>query len=209
MPLARTPSPNSPALSPRWTDYVMEAAADMASVFMTSLPSYSVRGFRPGEGVEAGFQAWQPVEQRGCVGCWGRFAYGFSLFFDFCRIFPYRDRNWPAPSAFACRRTSTTRTFPLAVGVLDALAHVLVLLDSRLCAPAVKQPCQREIWWRNLALVISMVTFGLGTSKTVFIIWGGLPRYIVVVHCCGRVPEERRTYLVWRSLDWCFLAVTS
>jgi alginate O-acetyltransferase complex protein AlgI len=54
---------------------------------------------------------------------------------------------------------------------------------------------RRELWWRNLALVVSMVTFGLWhRASLLFLLWGLYHGVLLVLH--------RQVQQIQRRLDW-------
>lgn len=51
---------------------------------------------------------------------------------------------------------------------------------------------RREVWWRNLALVISMVVFGLWhKGSLLFVLWGGYHGVLLVLHRQAQVLQRR------------------
>ncbi|HEY1482341.1 MAG TPA: hypothetical protein VGF19_06455, partial [Candidatus Acidoferrum sp.] len=65
---------------------------------------------------------------------------------------------------------------------------------------------RREVWWRNLALVISMVLFGLWHRASVlFLVWGCYHGVLLVLH--RQVQQAVRTFdwdppAFWTPLSW-------
>ncbi len=54
---------------------------------------------------------------------------------------------------------------------------------------------RRELWWRNLVLVISMVLFGVWHKATLlFVLWGCYQGMLLVVH--------RQVQQMQRRFDW-------
>jgi hypothetical protein len=54
---------------------------------------------------------------------------------------------------------------------------------------------RREVWWRNLALVVSMVLFGLWHRASVlFLVWGCYHGVLLVLH--------RQVQQAGRTFDW-------
>jgi alginate O-acetyltransferase complex protein AlgI len=54
---------------------------------------------------------------------------------------------------------------------------------------------RREVWWRNLVLLISMILFGLWHQATwLFVLWGGYHGLLLILH--------RQIQQVQRKFDW-------
>src|SRR5579871_2587363 len=92
------------------------------------------------------------------------------------------------------------------IALLDALAHVLVLLDSGLCFPATGDDAP-EIWWRNMILVLSMVLFGIWHRATLlFLLWGCYHGLLLVLHRQFQQVQHKMNWTppsaIWTSLSW-------
>ena len=68
-------------------------------------------------------------------------------------------------------------------------------------------PLRREMWWRNLALALSMVVFGLWHGATLlFLIWGCYHGVLVVAH--RQVQQLKRKFNwepaanLWTPFSW-------
>jgi D-alanyl-lipoteichoic acid acyltransferase DltB (MBOAT superfamily) len=66
---------------------------------------------------------------------------------------------------------------------------------------------RREMWWRNLMLVVSMVAFGLWHKATVlFVIWGAYHGVVLLLH--RQVQQAQRRFdwnppeHLWTPLSW-------
>jgi len=86
-----------------------------------------------------------------------------SSLLQFLWILSHRDR-WGSPFGSGCKRILTAVSVDHDLGVLDAVAYVAVVLDSRLSFSTARDH-EREAWWRNLSLVIAMFVFACGTRE--------------------------------------------
>lgn len=138
-------------------------------------------GLHAGQGLDAAF-AWATTKESGSDVWVLIIGYGFQLFFNFAgyshlvigaaRLFGVRlDENFSrpflstSPSEF-WRRWHMSLSFWIRDYVFFPLATL-----------------RREAWWPNLALVVSMVTFGLWHRGTaVFAIWGSYHGLLLVLH---------------------------
>jgi len=72
-------------------------------------------------------------------------------------------------------------------------------------------PFRRELWWRNLALALSMVVFGLWHKATLlFLIWGSYQGALLVMHRQVQQLERRKNWeppKIWTPLSWTATAV--
>ena len=165
------------------------------------------QGILAGDGIASGFDRATPWSGAG-VWCLA-FGYGLQLFFDFAGYThiaiaaskalgitvpenferPFASRN---PSEFWTRWHRS-----LSFWIRDYVFFPLATL-------------RREIWWRQLALVLSMVVFGLWHKATLlFRIWGGYQGLLLVAH---RRQQVRRRFdwqpcKTWSLLGWFVTAV--
>jgi alginate O-acetyltransferase complex protein AlgI len=66
---------------------------------------------------------------------------------------------------------------------------------------------RREIWWRNLALVISMVVFGVWHKASVlFVLWGCYQGVLLVLHRQVQQLKQRLNWepasAIWTAVSW-------
>lgn len=149
-------------------------------VFMVQLAKLLGQGILGGDGVTSGFDRvthWTGPD----VWCLA-FGYGLQLFLDFAgyshiAIGAAKALSFTIPENFARPFQSTNASvfwtrwhMSLSFWIRDYL--FLTLATAR-----------REMWWRNLALVISMVVFGLWHRATwLFLLWGLYHGILLVLH---------------------------
>ncbi len=147
-------------------------------------------GLRPGAGVDGGFA--RPGGGWGGLDVWClAFAFGFQLFFDFAgyshivigaaRLFGLRlPENFERPYLSATPSVFWTRWhMSLSFWIRD---YVFLPLAT----------VRREPWWRHLALLLSMVVFGLWHKGSApFLGWGAYNGLLLVVHRRWQQLERR------------------
>jgi len=150
------------------------------------------KGILGGEGINGGFDhltRWSGLD----VWCLA-FGYGLQLFFDFAgyshvAIGAAQILGFTVPENFAWPFASTTPSIfwtrwhmSLSFWIRDYVFLPLAVL-------------RREVWWRNLALVISMVMFGLWhKGSLLFVLWGAYHGTLLVLH---RQWQELQRMLKW------------
>jgi len=150
------------------------------------------QGILSGDGINRGFDRvtlWSGSD----VWCLA-LGYGLQLFFDFAgyshiAIGAAQALGFALPENFARPFQSTTPSIfwtrwhmSLSFWIRDYVFLGLAML-------------RREMWWRNLTLVLSMVLFGLWHKATVsFLLWGCYHGLLLVVH--------RQVQQVQRKFDW-------
>jgi alginate O-acetyltransferase complex protein AlgI len=150
------------------------------------------QGILAGDGINSGFDRalqWSGSD----VWCLA-FGYGLQLFFDFAgyshiAIGVAQAIGFTVPENFARPFQSTTPSIfwtrwhmSLSFWIRDYVFFPLATL-------------RREVWWRNLALVISMVLFGLWHKATIlFLLWGAYQGLLLVAH--------RQIQQLQRRVDW-------
>ena len=170
------------ASSVKWEDVKVGARRILIGLTMKAVLAQLLEaGLQPGEGVAAGFDQVKTG--------WGGFdvwilaiGFAFQLYFDFggysnivigtARLFGIRlqenfDRPYlsTSPSAFWTRWHMS-----LSFWIRDYLFLPLAMLG-------------RQRWWRHLALVISMVLFGIWHKGSVlFVLWGSYHGILLVMH---------------------------
>lgn len=195
----------------------------LMGVWMMALSQIMATGLAPGQGVDAGFD--RPASLLGGFDVWClAIGYGFQLFFNFAgyshlvigaaRLFnihlhenfnrPYLS---PTPSIFWTRWHMS-----LSFWIRDYVFFPLATL-------------RREIWWRNLSLVIAMYVFGLWhKGNYLYMLWGTYHGLLLVLHRQWqqlqqrwniRLPEFLFAPLSWLvtfaavSLGWIFFRAES
>lgn len=173
-------------------------------VLMMLLARLLGQGILAGDGINSGFDhaaRWSGPD----VWCLA-FGYGLQLFFDFAgyshiAIGAAQALGLVVPENFARPFQSTTPSIfwtrwhmSLSFWIRDYVFLPLATL-------------RREIWWRNLALVISMVLFGLWHKATIlFLLWGAYHGLLLVAH--RQIQQAQRRFdwepgsTWWTPLSW-------
>lgn len=165
-------------------------------VLMMQLARLLGQGILSGDGINSSFDhvtRWSGAD----VWCLA-FGYGLQLFFDFAgyshiAIGAAQALGFTLPENFARPFQSTTPSIfwtrwhmSLSFWIRDYVFLLLVRL-------------RREMWWRNLTLVVSMVLFGLWHKATVlFLLWGGYHGVLLVLH---RQFQQWQRKLGWEPVD--------
>src|SRR5271157_2784876 len=162
------------------------------------------RGILNRGGINAGFDQltqWSGPD----VWCLA-FGYGLQLFFDFAgyshiAIGAAKMLGFTLPENFARPFQSTTPSIfwtrwhmSLSFWIRDYVFLPLAVL-------------RREMWWRNCALIVSMILFGLWHKASVlFLLWGCYNGVLLVLH--RQVQQLQRrfdwtpTASLWTPLSW-------
>jgi D-alanyl-lipoteichoic acid acyltransferase DltB (MBOAT superfamily) len=202
-----------PTLLPQFRDWPTPSRDDVhrgldricLGLWMGALGQVLASGLPPGSGVDAAFDTlsrpWTGLD------VWvAAIGYGFVLFFNFAgyshlvigaaRLFGIRvaenfDRPYLAttPSEFWTRWHMSLSSW-----IRDYVFLPLVMV-------------RRETWWRSVALVVSMIAFGLWHKGSIlFAAWGGYQGVLLVLH---RAVQQlrRRVAPAWpeaavRPLSW-------
>ena len=173
-------------------------------LLMMQLAQLLGQGILAGDGINSGFDHvshWSGPD----VWCLA-FGYGFQLFFDFAgyshiAIGAAQALGFTLPENFARPFESNTPSIfwtrwhmSLSFWIRDYIFFSLAMV-------------RREVWWRNLALVISMVLFGLWHKASVlFVLWGCYHGVLLVLH--RQVQELQRRFdwtppaHLWIPLSW-------
>lgn len=162
------------------------------------------KGILGGEGINGGFDhltRWSGLD----VWCLA-FGYGLQLFFDFAgyshvAIGAARILGFTVPENFARPFASTTPSvfwtrwhMSLSFWIRDYVFLPLAVL-------------RREVWWRNLALIIAMVLFGLWhKGSLLFILWGGYHGVLLVLHRQWQGLQRKLSWAppeaIWTPISW-------
>ncbi len=161
-------------------------------VLMMQLAQLLGQGILSGDGINSGFDHvmhWSGAD----VWCLA-FGYGLQLFLDFAgyshiAIGAAQALGFTVPENFARPFQSASPSIfwtrwhmSLSFWIRDYVFLPLAVV-------------RREMWWRNLALVVSMVLFGLWHKASVlFILWGCYHGVLLVLH--------RQVQQVQRKFDW-------
>jgi len=171
---------------------------------MMQLAQLLGRGILNGVGINGGFDhvtRWSGPDVWCLV-----FGYGLQLFLDFAgyshiAIGAAKMLGFTLPENFARPFASTTPSIfwtrwhmSLSFWIRDYVFIPLATL-------------RREIWWRNLALVISMVLFGVWhKASLLFVLWGCYHGMLLVLH--RQVQQLQRRFgwelraALWTPLSW-------
>lgn len=190
--------------STSWDEIVRGFRRVATGVFMVQLAKLLGRGILSGDGITSGFDRvaqWSGADVW-ClaVGC------GLQLFFDFAgyshiAIGTAQMLGLTLPENFARPFHSTSASIfwtrwhmSLSFWIRDYVFLPLAVL-------------RREIWWRNLALVVSMVLFGLWHRASVlFLLWGCYHGVLLLLH--RQVQQLQRSFnwdppaKLWTPVSW-------
>lgn len=197
------PQFRSGQLTPR-TDILHGLRRIAVGVFMMQLAKLLGQGILAGDGIVSGFDRithWTGTD----IWCLA-FGYGLQLFFDFAgythiAVGAAQALGFSIPENFERPFASTTPA------IFWTRWHMSLSFWIRdyVFFPLATQ--RREMWWRNLALVISMVAFGVWHRATwLFLIWGAYHGILLVLH--RQVQQAERKYgwepshTIWTPLAW-------
>ncbi len=175
-----------------WNNIARGFTRIATGVFMVQLAKLLGQGILGGDGITSGFDRatqWSGAD----VWCLA-LGYGLQLFLDFAgcshiAIGAAQALGFTLPENFARPFQSTNPSIfwtrwhmSLSFWIRDYVFLPLAML-------------RREVWWRNLALVIAMVLFGLWHQASVlFLLWGCYHGVLLVLH--------RQVQQVQRKFDW-------
>jgi alginate O-acetyltransferase complex protein AlgI len=175
-----------------WNQVVRGFRRIATGVFMVQLAKLLGRGILSGDGITSGFDR---VTQWSGADVWClALGCGLQLFFDFAgyshiAIGAAQMLGFTVPENFARPFQSTSASIfwtrwhmSLSFWIRDYVFLPLAVV-------------RREVWWRNLALVISMVLFGLWHQASIlFLLWGCYHGVLLVLH--------RQVQQLQRRLNW-------
>lgn len=187
-----------------WSDIGRGLNRIATGVLMMQLARLLGQGILGGDGIHSGFDRlsqWSGPD----VWCLA-VGYGLQLFFDFAgyshiAIGAAQAMGFTLPENFARPFESTSPSIfwtrwhmSLSFWIRDYVFLPLAML-------------RREVWWRNLALVISMILFGLWHRATLlFLLWGSYHGVVLVLH--RQVQQLQRRFQweppvrFWTPLAW-------
>ena len=197
------PQFRSEQLTP-WSDIGRGVARILMGIFMVQLAQLVGQGILAGDGVNSGFDhatRWSGADVWILV-----FGYGLQLFFDFAgyshiAIGVAKVLGFTVPENFDRPFRSTTPSvfwtrwhMSLSFWIRDYVFLPLAVL-------------RREVWWRNLALVISMVLFGLWhKGSLLFALWGCYHGVLLVLHRQVQQVERKLSWeppsILWTPISW-------
>ncbi|HEX8817210.1 MAG TPA: MBOAT family O-acyltransferase [Terriglobales bacterium] len=187
-----------------WCDIGRGFTRIATGILMMQLAKLLGQGILAGDGVNRGFDRltrWSGAD----VWCLA-FGFGLQLFFDFAgyshiAIGAAQAMGFTIPENFDRPYQSSTPSIfwtrwhmSLSFWIRDYVFLPLALL-------------RREVWWRNLVLVISMVLFGLWHKATLlFVLWGSYHGVLLVMHRQVQRIERRfnwqPTARLWTAVSW-------
>lgn len=179
-------------------------------VLMVLLARLLGHGILAGDGIDTGFDhatRWSGTD----VWCLA-FGYGLQLFFDFAgyshiAIGAAKALGFTLPENFARPFQSTSASIfwtrwhmSLSFWIRDYVFLPLATL-------------RREVWWRNLALVVAMVLFGLWHRASVlFLMWGCYHGVLLVLHRQVQLLQHRFEWTppanLWTPVSWIITLAT-
>ena len=171
---------------------------------MMQLAQLLGRGILNRGGINAGFDQitqWSGAD----VWCLA-FGYGLQLFLDFAgyshiAIGAARMLGFTLPENFARPFASTTPS------IFWTRWHMSLSFWIRDYVFLPLATVRREMWWRNLALVISMVLFGVWhKASLLFVLWGCYHGILLVLHRQVQRLEQRLNWepatALWSAVSW-------
>jgi len=188
----------------RWSDISHGLRRIAVGVLMMQLARLMGQGILAGDGINSGFDRttqWTGLD----VWCLA-FGYGLQLFFDFAgyshiAIGAAQALGFTVPENFARPFASTSPSMfwtrwhmSLSFWIRDYVFFPIMQM-------------RREVWWRNLALLISMVLFGIWHKATIlFLLWGAYLGALLVLHRVIESLERKYDWTppekAWNVLSW-------
>ena len=176
----------------KWNDFGRGLGRIATGVLMMQLAKLLGQGILSGDGINGGFDR---VAHWGGADVWClAFGYGLQLFFDFAgyshiAIGAAQALGIAVPENFARPFASTT---PSVFWTRWHMSLSFWIRDYLFLPMAVMR---REMWWRNLMLVVSMVAFGVWHKASIlFVLWGCYHGLLLVLH--------RQVQQLERRFDW-------
>ena len=197
LPQFRSQKPTS------WSEIELGLRRIATGFFMVQVGKLLGQGIFGGDGVNSGFDrvaSWSGPD----VWCLA-FGFGLQLFFDFAgyshiAIGVAKTLGFTVPENFARPFQSSNPSIfwtrwhmSLSFWIRD---YVFIPLAT----------ARREIWWRNLALVVSMIVFGLWhRASLLFLMWGLYHGVLLVLHRQQQQLQRRFEWqpgAYWTALSW-------
>jgi alginate O-acetyltransferase complex protein AlgI len=187
-----------------WDDIVHGFRRIAIGALMVQLAKLLGQGILGGDGIASGFDRvthWSGPD----VWCLA-LGYGLQLFLDFAgyshiAIGAAKALGFTAPENFARPFLSTNAS------VFWTRWHMSLSFWIRDYVFLPLATLRRELWWRNLALVIAMVSFGLWhQASLLFLLWGCYHGVLLVLH--RQVQKAKRSFnwdppaILWIPVSW-------
>ncbi len=187
-----------------WNDIGRGLTRIATGVFMMQLAKLLGQGILGGDGITTGFDRitrWSGTDAW-CLAL----GFGLQLFLDFAgyshiAIGAAQAMGFAVPENFARPFQSTNPSIfwtrwhmSLSFWIRDYVFLPLAML-------------RRELWWRNLALVIAMVLFGLWhRASLLFVLWGCYHGGLLVLHRQAQQLQRQFNWeppaTLWTPLSW-------
>jgi len=175
-----------------WSDISRGFQRIAIGVFMMQVAKLLGQGILARDGINSGFDR---VHQWSGADAWClAFGYGLQLFFDFAgyshiAIGAAQALGFTLPENFSRPFVSTSPS------VFWTRWHMSLSFWIRDYVFFPVMQMRRDLWWRNLCLLISMVLFGLWHKATLlFLVWGCYHGVLLVAH--------RQLEALQRKYDW-------
>jgi alginate O-acetyltransferase complex protein AlgI len=187
-----------------WDDIGRGFSRIATGVLMMQLARLLGQGILAGDGINSGFDHvthWSGAD----VWCLA-LGYGLQLFLDFggyshIAIGAALALGFTVPENFARPFQSTS---PSVFWTRWHMSLSFWIRDYVFLPLAVMR---REVWWRNLALVVSMILFGLWhKASLLFVLWGCYHGVLLVLH--RQVQQLQRKFdwtppaTLWTAISW-------
>ena len=187
-----------------WDDIAHGFRRIATGVLMVQLAKLLGQGILGGDGITSGFDRvahWTGPD----VWCLA-LGYGLQLFLDFAgyshiAIGAAKAMGITVPENFARPFQSTSAS------VFWTRWHMSLSFWIRDYVFLPLATLRREVWWRNLALVLAMVLFGLWhQASLLFLLWGCYHGVLLVLH--RQVQQSKRRFdwdppaILWTPISW-------
>jgi alginate O-acetyltransferase complex protein AlgI len=187
-----------------WNNMTRGFSRIATGILMMQLARLLGQGILSGDGINTGFDRlahWSGLD----VWCLA-IGYGLQLFFDFAgyshiAIGAALAMSFTVPENFARPYQSTS------VSMFWTRWHMSLSFWIRDYVFLPLAVLRREVWWRNLSLVIAMILFGLWHKATLlFLLWGCYHGVLLVIH--RQLQQVQRKFnwttesAIWTPISW-------
>ncbi len=192
-----------------WRDVLHGLRRIAIGVLMMQIAKLLGQGILAGDGIVGGFDR---VTQWGGADVWClAFGYGLQLFFDFAgythiAVGAAKALGITVPENFQRPFASTNPS------IFWTRWHMSLSFWIRDYVFFPLAPLRREKWWRNLALALSMVVFGVWhKAAPLFLIWGCYHGVLLVLH--RQLQQLQRKFNwetfanIWMPTSWAVTAI--
>ncbi len=186
-----------------WEDTAEGLRRIAIGVFMIQVGRLMGQGIGSGGGINLAFDS---ATRWGGTDVWClAFGYGLQLFFDFAgythmAVGAARVLGLTVPENFARPFQATSPSIFWTRWHMSLSFWIRDYVFLRLAT------LRREIWWRNLSLVIAMVVFGLWHKGSVlFVLWGFYHGVLLVSHRLVQQLQRRfgwEPLAIWTPIAW-------